>query len=327
MRRRKFITLLGGTVVVWPLAARAQQPAMPVVGFFRHTSRDGSAHLLPALRRGLSEGGYIEGQNLAVEYRWSDNRFDRLPALAADLVRRHCAVIMAGGNAAALAAKAATATIPIVFSSGDDPVKLGLVASLNRPVGNVTGVFFYSGADLESKQLELLREIAPKVTVIGLLVNPTSTAAESQARNAQLAARALGQQIAVLNASDERDFDSAFANLDQQRAGALVIGGDAFFNGNLDRLGALASRYGVPTIASAREFVMAGGLMSYGASLADAYRQIGIYAGRILNGAKPADLPVMQPTKFELIVNLKSAKAIGLAIPETFLVRADEVIE
>ena len=327
MRRRDFIAAVGGTGVAWPFIACAQQPTIPVVGFFRHTSHNGSAHLLPALRQGLSEGGYIEGQNLAVEYRWSDNQFDRLPALAADLVLRHCAVIMAGGNAAALAAKAATATIPIVFSTGDDPVKVGLVASLNRPEGNVTGIFFYSGADLESKQLELLREIAPRATVIGLLVNPTSAAAQSQTRNAQLAARALGQQIAVVNASSEHDFDSAFANLDQHHADALVIGGDAFFNGNLDRLGALASRYGVPAIASAREFVMAGGLMSYGASLAGAYRQVGIYAARILKGAKPAELPVMQPTKFELVLNSSTARTLGLTVPDKVLALADEVIE
>jgi putative tryptophan/tyrosine transport system substrate-binding protein len=314
IRRREFIALLSGAAV-WPLAARGQQPAMPVIGFFRHTSRDGSAYLLPALRRGLNETGYIEGQNIAVEYRWSDNQFSRLPTLAADLVRNQCAVIMAGGNAAALAAKAATATIPIVFATGDDPVKVGLVTSLNRPAGNITGVFFYSGADLESKQLELLREILPKAAVIGFLVNPTSAAAGSQARNAQAAARALGQQILILNAGSEPDFDTAFAILDQQRAGALLIAGDAFFNGHVDRLAGLAARYRMPAMAGLREFVTAGGLMSYGASITDAYRQVGVYAGRILKGAKPTELPVMQPTKFELAINLKTAKALSLTVP------------
>ena len=327
MRRRDFIKAIVGSAGAWPIAARAQQPATPAVGFFRHTSAEGSAHLLPALRRGLSEAGYIEGKNLAIEFRWSDNQFDRLPALAADLVRRQCAVIIAGGNAAALAAKAATATIPIVFASGDDPVRMGLVESLNRPGGNLTGIFFYSGADLESKQLEMLREVVPKATVIGLLVNPTSASAKAAVRDAQAAARALGQQIVVLNAASDGDFDTAFATLAQQRVGALLIAGDAFFTGHHDRLAALATRHQVPAISFAREFVAAGGMMSYGASITDAYQQAGLYAGRIIKGEKPAELPVMQPTKFELSVNLKTAKALGVNIPESFLLRADEVIE
>jgi len=325
MRRRQFITLLGGAAA-WPFAARAQQPKMPVIGFLRNSSPDGSANLLSALRRGLNEGGYIEGQNLLIEYRWSENR-DRLPELAADLVRRQRALIVASGIGAALAAKAATPTIPIVFATGDDPIHVGLVASLNRPGGNLTGIFFNNGADVESKQVGLLREVLPNAVVMGVLVNPKGPQAGFQARNAQVAAQELGMSALILNASSEADFDMIFATLAQKRAGALLITGDAFFTGQLDRLAALMARQGIPAIHGLREFAAAGGLMSYGASITDAYRQAGIYTGKVLKGARPADLPIQQPTKYELVLNLKTAKALGLTIPPGVLAIADKVIE
>jgi len=327
MRRREFISLLGGAAVAWPLAARAQQPGMPVVGFLRNTSPAASAPLLVALRKGLSESGYIEGQNLTIEYRLAEGQDDRLPGMAADLVQHHCAVIMGGGSAAALAAKAATATIPIVFSTGDDPIQLGLVASLNRPAGNVTGVFFYSGGVLIPKQLGLLHDMLPKAIVIGILVNPGSPAAKSQILDAQAAARVLGQQLHILNASSERDIDTAFVTLAQQRAGALLNLGNALFFGYRDRIVALAARYAVPAIYDVRDYVTAGGLMSYGASITDAYRQVGVYTGRILKGTKPSDLPVTVPTKYEFVINLKTAKTLGLTIPPGVLAITDEVIE
>jgi putative ABC transport system substrate-binding protein len=258
VRRREFIVTLGGAAFARPLAARAQQSAMPVIGFLRSTSATASADLVAALRRGLTEAGYTEGQNLAIEYRWAENQGERLPGLVADLIRRQCAVIIAGGDASAHAAKAATTSIPIVFATGEDPVKVGLVASLNRPGSNLTGISFYNSADLHSKQLEFLREVVPKAAVIGLLVNPTQAAAESQKKDAQVAARALGQQILIVNASSERDFDMAFATLAQQRAGALLIAGNAFFTGQRDRLVALAARFALPTIYTLREFVAAG---------------------------------------------------------------------
>jgi putative ABC transport system substrate-binding protein len=323
--RREFITLLGGAAVAWPLAACAQQPAMPVIGFLRSTSADASAELVVALRRGLTEAGYVEGQNIAIEYRWAENREGRLPTLTADLVRRQCAVIIAGGGPAAHAAKAATATIPIVFATGDDPVKVGLVARLNRPGGNITGISFFNY--LGSKQLELLREMVPKAGVIGVLVNPTEAAAESEERDARVAARALGLQILTLNAGSERDFDAAFAAFAQQGAGALLIAGNALFTSQRDRLVALAARYALPTIYGLREFVLAGGMMSYGGSITEAYRQVGLYAARILKGEKPADLPVVLPTKYELVINLKTAKALGLAVPLMLQASADEVVE
>ena len=318
LHRRDFIAAVGGAAA-WPLAARAQQQAMPVVGFLRNTPAAGSAHLVLALRSGLNEAGFIEGQNVAIEYRWTEGQSDRLPGLAADLVRRQCAVIIGGGYAAALAAKQATSTIPIVFVTGDDPIQQGLVASISRPTGNVTGVFFYSGGTLVSKQLELLREVLPKAVVIGMLVNPTSQAAEPQIRDAQAAARALGQQLHVLHAESERDFDTAFATLAQKRAGALVIIGNALFFGHLNRLVELAARHAMPVFGDVHEYVAAGALMSYGASITNAYRQTGIYAARILKGAKTADLPVEQPTKFDLVINLKTAKTLGLTIPEVVL--------
>jgi putative ABC transport system substrate-binding protein len=280
-----------------------------------------------ALRRGLTEAGYTEGQNTAIEYRWAGNRDERLPALAADLVHRQCAVIIAGGGEVAHAAKAATATIPIVFATGDDPVKIGLVARLNRPGGNITGIFFFNGADVESKQLDLLHEVVPKAAVIGVLVNPTATAAESQEREARVAARALGLQILALNAGSEGEFDTAFTTFTQQGARALLIAGNALFTDQRDRLVALAARYSLPTMYPHDEFVAAGGLMSYSASITDAYRQAGVYTGRILKGAKPSDLPVMLPTKYDLVINLKTAKTLGLDIPAKLLALADAVIE
>ena len=329
MRRREFIRLIGGAAVALPLAARAQQPAMPVIGFLRSTSANASAGLVAASRRGLTEAGYTEGQNLAIEFRWAENQGERLPGLVADLIRDRCALIIAAGDVEAHAAKAATNSIPIVFATGADPVKVGLVSSLNRPGGNLTGISFYNSADLLSKQLQFLHDVVPSGALIGLLVNPNTdfVDVESQQRDAQAAAHALGQQILTVNARSERDFDAAFATLAQQRAGALLIAGNALFTGQRDRLVALAARYALPTICPLREFVAAGCMMSYSGSLTDAYRQVGVYAGRILKGEKPADLPVTLPTKFELVINLKTVKALGLTVPDKLLVAADEVIE
>ncbi len=327
MRRREVIAGLGGTMVAWPLAARAQQPALPVIGLLNSSSPDLSADRLRVFREGLSESGYVEGRNVAIEYRFAQDDFERLPELAADLVRHRVAVIAAPGSvAAAYAAKAATATIPIVFQTGVDPVEAGLVASLNRPGGNLTGVTTL-GVEVGAKRLELLHELVPTATIIALLVNPTSRNVERESRGMQAAARVLGLQLHVLQASAERDFEAAFAKLAQLRAGALVIGGDAFLISRSEQLAALALSHAVPTIFQYREFVAAGGLISYGGNITDATRLVGVYTGRILKGEKPADLPVQQGTKVVLTINMKTAKALGLTVPLTLLGRADEVIE
>jgi putative tryptophan/tyrosine transport system substrate-binding protein len=325
MRRREFITSFGSSVVAWPLTARAQQAAMPVIGFLQSGSPSPNAHLVAAFRQGLSESGYVEGRNVAIEFRWAEGRYNELPALAADLVRRRVAVIFGGAPPAARAAKAATATIPIVFTSGDDPVKSGLVASLNRPGGNVTGVAILTG-QIGSKLLGLLRELVPNAAVVAVLINPTLRYAE-QSSDLQAAARTLGLQLHVLRASTERDIDTAFETLAGLKANALVVGADSFFLSRSDKIVVLAARLALPAIYQNREYAAAGGLVSYGTSLADSYRLAGIYAGRILKGDKPADLPVLQPTKFELVINLKTAKALGLVIPSGVMAIADEVIE
>jgi putative ABC transport system substrate-binding protein len=325
MRRREFITLVGGAAVAWPLAAGSQQP-VPVIGFVHGGVPEGLTHLVAAFRQGLGETGYIEGKNVLIEFRWAEGHYDRLPVFVADLVHHQVTVIFAGSIPAALAAKAATATIPIVFSAGADPVHIGLVASLNRPGSNVTGVNTLGG-EVGTKVLGLLRELVPNVTVIAVLVNPTNPEAELTTRDVQAAASALGQQIQILNASSEREIDTAFASLINIRVGALLIGNDVLFNGHVKQLAALAARHAIPTMYDRREFAETGGLASYGPSLTDSYRQAGIYVGRILKGAKPADLPVMQPTKFELVINLKTAKTLGLTVPPVLLTSADEVIE
>jgi putative ABC transport system substrate-binding protein len=324
MRRREFIRLLGAATA-WPLVARAQQ-AMPVIGFLNGASPDGYAPMVVAFRQGLKEAGYVEGQNVAIEYRWANGQYDQLPALARDLVGRQVSVIAATSTPANLMAKAATGTIPIVFTTGSDPVQLGLVASLNRPGGNVTGVTQLTG-EVAPKRVELAHELVPTATVIGLLVNPGSPSAEALTKASREAATTLGVQLEVLRASSEAEIDDAFITFQQMRIGALVIGTDAFFSGHAELLAALAIRHRLPAIYEYHPFVAAGGLISYGGSVMDSYRLAGVYTGRILRGDKPAELPVLRSTKVELILNLKTAKALGITVPLSLLGRADEVIE
>jgi putative ABC transport system substrate-binding protein len=330
MKRREFITLLGSAAAAWPLAALAQQPAMPVVGFLNAASPDLFAHVVRAFHLGLSEAGYVEGRNVAIEYRWAENQYDRLPELAAELVRRRVSVITTGSSTlAALAAKAATTTLPIVFLMGSDPVQFGLVASLNRPGGNLTGITTLN-LEMTPKRLQVLRELLPTTTIMAVLVNPTNAPAtvETEVRQVQAAAHTLGlQMVHVLQASTERELDSAFSTLIQRRAGGLVISADTFFSGKSVELAALASRHAVPTISPYRDFVTAGGLMSYGGSVTELYRLAGVYTGRILKGEQPADLPVQQVTKVQLAINLKTAKALGLTVPTSLIGGADEIIE
>jgi putative ABC transport system substrate-binding protein len=327
MRRRAFITLIGSATVGWPFTGRAQQPTMPVVGFLGGGSPDLSSHLVRAFGQGLNEIGYIEGRNVKIEYHWAKNQYERLSALAADLVIRQVAVIVATPTPAALEAKASTATIPIVFLTGGDPVELGLVAGLNEPGGNMTGVSIFSGP-LVAKRMEILHELVPKAEIFAMLINPANRKlVESTTKDAKEAAQALGLKLAILNVSSDIDFDPAFETMIRQGIGALVVGTDALFNSKRDQLVAAATRYAVPTMYEFSEFVAGGGLISYGTSVTDMFRQLGIYTGRILKGDKPADLPVQQATKVELVINLKTVGALGLTVPLTLLGRADEVIE
>jgi putative tryptophan/tyrosine transport system substrate-binding protein len=328
VKRRDFIVLIGGAAMAWPLATRAQQSAMPVIGFLDSRSPDALMDRLRGFRQGLKDTGYVEGENVAIEYRWAENKFDRLPVLAADLVRRRVAVLAtSGGIPVAFAAKAATTTIPIVFTVGEDPVRLGLVASLGQPGGNLTGINFLTG-ELATKRLELLRALVPGATRVAALVNPAhATTTETTLRDVEPAAHAMGLQIQVLNASTSREIDAAFTTIVSERPDALFVGNDAFFNARRVQLVLLAGRHGVPAIYSDREYAEAGGLMTYGSNIVDVYRQVGDYAGRILKGAKPADLPVVQSSKFELVINHQTARMLGLTVPDKLLVAADEVIE
>ena len=326
IKRREFITLVGGAAAAWPLAAKAQRVAKPVVGFLHQAAPENFGSFVTAFAKGLAESGYIEGQNVAIEYRWAEGHYDRLPILAADLTRRPVAAICAAYLPAALAAKAATATIPIVFIVGSDPVEAGLVATLNRPAGNVTGVSQFTNV-LIAKRLELLRELVPGVALIGVLMNTDNPNVDINTRELEAAAHAIGQQILIVGASSKRGFDAAFTTLAKQRAGALFISPDAFFQSRRVEIVILSAHHAIPAISSTREFAEAGGLASYGASQLWASQQAGVYMGRILKGEKPGDLPVMQPTKFELVINLRTAKTLGLEVPPTLLARADEVIE
>jgi putative ABC transport system substrate-binding protein len=327
MKRREFITLVGGAAAAWPFVARAQQAAMPVIGFLHPASLEAYAERLRAFREGLKDAGFVEGENVAIEYRWADNQIDRLPGLATELVRRQVAVILAGATPAAFAAKTATTTVPIVFISPEDPVGLGLVASLARPEGNLTGINWFA-SELAAKRLELLRELVPGAARVALLVEPANVRiTESTVRDVEAAARAMGLQIRVLNANTSREIDTAFGTLASERPDALFVGSSTLFNARRVQLAHWATHHRVPATYSARQYVQAGGLMSYGASPTDAYRQVGVYTGRVLKGAKPADLPVVQSTKFELIINNQTARMLGLNVPPTLLARADEVIE
>ena len=327
MKRREFITLIGGAAAAWPLAARAEQPMMPVIGFLGGGAPDAFAHVVGAFRQGLYETGFAEGQNVTIEYRWAEGQYDRLPELVAELVGRPVVVIVAtGGDVGVRAAKEATTALPIVFTSGSDPVAAGFVSSLNRPGGNLTGVSLFVSV-LEVKKLDLLRELVPTAAVIGFLLNPNNPRADVDTADMQAAARALGKQLLILKAGSENDLDAVLTNLAQQRVDALVVHTEPFFLSRRDHLVELAARHSIPTIYGLREFAAAGGLISYGTKLSDSYRQVGIYTGKILKGEKPVDLPVVQPTKFEFVINLKTAKALGLEVPSTLLARADEVIE
>jgi putative ABC transport system substrate-binding protein len=327
MKRREFITLLGGAAAGWPLAARAQQPAMPVIGFLSILTPSDAPRFLAAFQLGLNEAGFVDGRNVAIEYRWAEGQYDRVPALAADLVRRRVTVIVvSGGAVSALAAKTATSIIPIVFVIGDDPIRFGVVHSLNQPGGNITGVTLFI-SELMAKRLELLSQAMPSTPAIAMLVNPKNPNAESEAKELESVARTSGRALRLLNASTESDIEAVFATLVQQRLGALLVGTDTFFYSQRNQLVALAARHSIPAIYFEREFAAAGGLMSYGPNFSGDWRQTGIYTGRILKGAKPADLPVVQPTKFELVINLQTAKALGLDVPPSLLARADEVIE
>jgi len=325
--RRAFITLLGGAAAAWPLAARAQQPTVPVIGYLNNASPEADAARLTGLRRGLNQSGYVEGRNLVIEYRWAGNQADRLPVLAADLVQLRVAVMVTPGLVATLAAKAATTSIPIVFLVGNDPVQLGLVASLNRPGGNLTGFNILIG-ELGAKGLALLHELVPGIATIGFLANPNNPAVfELMTRDVLAAASVIGVKVQTLKAATDREIDAAFVSLVQERTGALLVGNDLFLNNRIEQLVALAARHAIPAMYPLRDFAAAGGLMSYGGRLTDNYQQVGIYTGRVLKGEKPADLPVVQPTKYELVINLKTARALAIDIPPTLVALADEVIE